>query len=93
MIGPRMAKKWPRVGQMLAKTHRRWSNDLGCRPEKGTEDARPAVYHWGIHSLDDDATDESEILDNLSTEARTIAERFVRRNVLGDNISRYIPKM
>ena len=51
-----------------------------------------AVYSWGIHSLDDDATDEREILDNLSTEARTIAERFVRRNVLGDNISRYIPQ-
>ena len=51
-----------------------------------------AVYSWGIHSLDDDATDDSEIIDNLSTEARTIAERFVRRNVLGDNISRYIPQ-
>ena len=50
-----------------------------------------AVYSWGIHSLDD-ATDEREILDNLSTEARTVAERFVRRNVLGDNISRYIPQ-
>lgn len=51
-----------------------------------------AVYSWGIHSLDDDPTDERGILDNLSTEARTIAERFVRRNVLGDNISRYIPQ-
>ena len=51
-----------------------------------------AVYSWGIHSLDDDATDEREILDNLSTEARMVAERFVRRNVLGDNISRYIPQ-
>ena len=51
-----------------------------------------AVYSWGIHSLDDDATSEREILDNLSTEARTVAERFVRRNVLGDNISRYIPQ-
>ena len=50
-----------------------------------------AVYSWGFHSLDD-ATDEREILDNLSTEARGIAERFVRRNVLGDNISRYIPQ-
>jgi len=51
-----------------------------------------AVYNWGIHSLDDDAADEREILDNLSTEARAIAERFVRRNVLGDNISRHIPQ-
>ena len=51
-----------------------------------------AVYSWGIHSLDDDGTNEIEILDNLSTEARTITERFVRRNVLGDNISRYIPQ-
>ena len=34
-----------------------------------------AVYSWGIHSLDDDATDEREILDNLSTEARMVAER------------------
>ena len=51
-----------------------------------------AVYCWGTHSIDHDATNEREILDNLSTEARTIAERFVRRNVLGDNISRYIPQ-
>ena len=51
-----------------------------------------ALYSWGIHSLGDDATDDREILDNLSTEARTVAERFVRRNVLGDNISRHIPQ-
>ena len=51
-----------------------------------------AVYSWGIHSLDGDTTDEREILDDLSTEARTIAERFARRNVLGNNISRYIPQ-
>ena len=50
-----------------------------------------AVYSWGFHSLNDDTTDEGEILGNLSNEARIIAERFVRRNVLGDNISRYIP--
>ena len=25
-----------------------------------------AVYSWGVHSLDDDATDEREVLDNLS---------------------------
>ena len=47
MIGPRMAKKWPSVGQMLAKTHRRWSNDLGCRPEKGTEDYELLLLETG----------------------------------------------
>jgi 5-methylcytosine-specific restriction endonuclease McrA len=50
-----------------------------------------AIYSWGIHSLDDDTSDE-EILGNLSTESRFIAERFVRRNMLGDSISRYIPQ-
>ena len=47
-----------------------------------------AVYSWGVHSLDGDATDERRILDDLSTEARAIAERFVRRNVLGSQSSR-----
>ena len=51
-----------------------------------------ALYSWGVHSLDDDATDERGIIDNLSTEARTIAERFVRRNVLGGSIPRYVPQ-
>ena len=51
-----------------------------------------AVYSWGVHSLDDDIAGEKEILDNISSEARSIAERFVRRNVLGDKISRYIPQ-
>ena len=51
-----------------------------------------AVYSWGVHSLDDDIADEKEILDNLSSEAKSIAERFVRRNVLGSNISRHIPQ-
>ena len=50
------------------------------------------MYSWGVHSLDGDATDEREILDDLSTEARAIAERFVRRNVLGVSISRYVPQ-
>ena len=36
-----------------------------------------SIYSWGVHSLDDDTTDEKEILDNLSTDARDIAERFV----------------
>ena len=52
-----------------------------------------AVYSWGIHSPDDDATDEMEILDNLSTEARAIAERFVRRNVLGTTSHGTFPRM
>ena len=51
-----------------------------------------AVYSWGVHSLHDDLNNEKEILNNLSTETRTIAERFVRRNVLGSSISRYIPQ-
>ena len=51
-----------------------------------------AVYSWGVHSMGDNVANEEEILDDLSNEARTIAERFVRRNVLGDNISRYVPQ-
>ena len=51
-----------------------------------------AVYSWGVHSLDGEASDERKILDDLSTEARAIAERFSRRNVLGDSISRYVPQ-
>ena len=51
-----------------------------------------AMYSWGVHSLDDDVTGEREILGDLSTEAMAIAERFVRRNVLGDSISRYVPQ-
>ena len=31
-----------------------------------------AVYSYGIHSLDGDATDERGILDDLATEARRI---------------------
>ena len=51
-----------------------------------------AVYSWGIHSLDDDITDEKGILDNLSTQAKATADRFVLRNVLGGRITRYIPQ-
>ena len=51
-----------------------------------------AAFNWGVESLGDGELDESGIFAKFGDDAWQVGERFVRRNVLGDDISRYIPQ-
>ena len=47
---------------------------------------------WGMEGIDEKDTQPKDIFAAFGQEAWNIGERYVRRNIIGDKISRYVPQ-
>ena len=50
------------------------------------------LFTWGMEGIDERDTQPRDILAAFGQEAWNIGDRYVRRNVIGDRVSRYVPQ-
>ena len=48
------------------------------------------LFTWGMEGIDENYTQPKDIFAAFGQEAWNIGERYVRRNIIGDKISRYV---
>ena len=50
------------------------------------------LFTWGMEGIDEKDTEPKDIFAAFGQEAWNIGDRYVRRNIIGDKISRYVPQ-
>ena len=50
------------------------------------------LFTWGMEGIDEKDTQPKDIFTAFGQEAWNIGDRYVRRNIIGDKISRYVPQ-
>ena len=50
------------------------------------------LFTWGMEGIDEKDTQPKDIFTAFGLEAWNIGETYVRRNIIGDKISRYVPQ-
>ena len=50
------------------------------------------LFTWGMEGIDEKDIQPKDIFTAFGQEAWNIGDRYVRRNIIGDKISRYVPQ-